>query len=233
MNRIPIMNVLIMNDLSSNNMNKDTHDIDARGNGARGGNSAAAETGRDADGRGVVSAVAAREDADDAGSGEALREAVGGEYKYGFVSDIDTDIIPQGLNADIVRLISQKKGEPDWLLEFRLKAFRHWQTMKEPKWGHVHVPEIDYQAISYYADPLAKKKNENKEIEQVRNKSTRNAIFLTVLFIFGGMLYRVAQGDLLSVDSSSFLIFLILNVLCLEFGIKKATVDRLFKRNGR
>ena len=73
-------------------------------------------------------------------------------------------------------------------------------------------------------------KNENKEIEQVRNKSTRNAIFLTVLFIFGGMLYRVAQGDLLSVDSSSFLIFLILNVLCLEFGIKKATVDRLFKR---
>ena len=76
-------------------------------------------------------------------------------------------------------------------------------------------------------------KNENKEIEQVRNKATRNAIFLTVLFIFGGMLYRVAQGDLLSVDSSSFLIFLILNVLCLEFGIKKATVDRLFKRNGR
>ena len=75
--------------------------------------------------------------------------------------------------------------------------------------------------------------SENKEIEQVRNKSTRNAIFLTVLFIFGGMLYRVAQGDLLSVDSSSFLIFLILNVLCLEFGIKKATVDRLFKRNGR
>ena len=91
MNRIPIMNVLIMNDLSSNNMNKDTHDIDARGNGARGGNSAAAETSRDADDRGVVSAVAAREGADDAGSGEALRDAVGGEYKYGFVSDIDTD----------------------------------------------------------------------------------------------------------------------------------------------
>lgn len=76
-------------------------------------------------------------------------------------------------------------------------------------------------------------KNESKEIEQVRNKAVRNAIFLTVLFIFGGMLYRVAKGDLLSVDSSSFLIFLILNVLCLEFGIKKSTVDRLFKRNGR
>lgn len=67
----------------------------------------------------------------------------------------------------------------------------------------------------------------------VNSLPSRVGIFLTVLFIFGGMLYRVAQGDLLSVDSSSFLIFLILNVLCLEFGIKKATVDRLFKRNGR
>ena len=76
-------------------------------------------------------------------------------------------------------------------------------------------------------------KGECKEVEEIRNKGTRNAIFLTVLFIFGGMLYRVAQGDLLSVDSSSFLIFLIMNVLCLEFGIKKATVDRLFKRNNR
>lgn len=80
---------------------------------------------------------------------------------------------------------------------------------------------------------FALSKNESKEIEQVRNKAVRNAIFLTVLFVFGGMLYRVAKGDLLSVDSSSFLIFLILNVLCLEFGIKKSTVDRLFKRNGR
>ena len=76
-------------------------------------------------------------------------------------------------------------------------------------------------------------KNESKETEQIRNQATRNAIFLTVLFIFGGMLYRVWKGDIMSVDTSSFLIFLILNVLCLEFGIKKATVDRLFKRNGR
>lgn len=76
-------------------------------------------------------------------------------------------------------------------------------------------------------------KNESSETEQLRNKATRNAVFLTVLFIFGGMLYRVAKGDLLSVDSSSFLIFLMLNVLCLEFSIKKATVDKLFKRNGR
>lgn len=72
-------------------------------------------------------------------------------------------------------------------------------------------------------------KTESKETEQIRNKATRNAIFLTVLFIFGGMLYRVWKGDIMSVDTSSFLIFLILNILCLEFGIKKATVDRLFK----
>lgn len=76
-------------------------------------------------------------------------------------------------------------------------------------------------------------KNESKENEQIRNKATRNAIFLTVLFIFGGMLYRVWKGDIMSVDTSSFLIFLILNILCLEFGIKKATVDRLFKRDRR
>lgn len=76
-------------------------------------------------------------------------------------------------------------------------------------------------------------KNESNETEKVRNLATRNAIFMTVLFVFGGMLYRLAQGDLVSVDSSSFLIFLILNVLCLEFGIKKTAVDGLFKRNGR
>ena len=76
-------------------------------------------------------------------------------------------------------------------------------------------------------------KNETEETVRVRNQATRNAMFLTVLFIFGGMLYRVAKGDIASVDTSSFLIFLILNVLCLEFGIKKAAVDRLFKRNSR
>ena len=76
-------------------------------------------------------------------------------------------------------------------------------------------------------------KGECEEVEKIRNKATRNAMFLTVLFIFGSMLYRVAKGDLMSVDSSSFLIFLIINVLCLEFGIKKAIVDQLFKRGGR
>lgn len=72
-------------------------------------------------------------------------------------------------------------------------------------------------------------KNESRDTEQIRNTASRNAIFLTVLFIFGGMLYRVAKGDIANVDTSSFLIFLILNVLCLEYGIKKAAVDQIFK----
>ena len=73
-------------------------------------------------------------------------------------------------------------------------------------------------------------KNESRETEQIRNLATRNAIFLTVLFVFDGMLYRVATGDLVTVDTSSFLTFLVINVLCLEFGMKKAMVDKIFKR---
>lgn len=77
---------------------------------------------------------------------------------------------------------------------------------------------------------FALSKHEGRETEQIRSQATRNAVFLTVLFIFGGMLYRVATGDLVTVDSSSFLTFLIINVLCLEFGMKKAMVDKIFKR---
>lgn len=77
---------------------------------------------------------------------------------------------------------------------------------------------------------FALSKNESRETEQIRNSATRNAIFITFLFVFGGMLWRVVQGDLVNVDTSSFLTFLIFNVLCLEFGMKKAVVDRLFKR---
>lgn len=72
--------------------------------------------------------------------------------------------------------------------------------------------------------------NESRDTEQIRNLATRNAIFLTVLFVFGGMLYRVATGDLITVDTSSFLTFLVVNVLCLEFGMKKSMVDKIFKR---
>ena len=95
-----------------------------------------------------------------------VRQVAEQKYEYGFTTDVHTEIIEKGLNEDVVRLISQKKGEPEWMLEFRLKAFRHWTTMEEPNWGHVTVPPIDYQAISYYADPLAqKKKQEKKEID--------------------------------------------------------------------
>ena len=87
---------------------------------------------------------------------EILRDVTAGEYKYGFVSDIDTHIIPKGLNEDVVRYISTVKGEPEGLLEFRLKAFRHWQTLEMPHWAHLDIPEIDYQGISYYAAPKPK-----------------------------------------------------------------------------
>lgn len=89
----------------------------------------------------------------------------GGDYKYGFYTDIDTDTIPPGLSEDVIRLISKKKGEPEWLLDFRLKAYRKWLTMKMPHWAHLDIPEIDYQAISYYAAP--KKKEGPKSLEEV------------------------------------------------------------------
>ena len=98
-------------------------------------------------------------------SNDVINDVTSGEYKYGFVSNIDTEIIPQGLNEDVVRLISQKKGEPEWLLEFRLKAFRHWLTLEVPTWAHLDIPEIDFQAISYYAAP--KKKEGPKSLDEV------------------------------------------------------------------
>ena len=94
---------------------------------------------------------------------EFVRQVAEQKYEFGFTTDVHTDIIDTGLNEDVVRLISQKKGEPEWMLDFRLKAFRYWQTLEQPTWGHVNVPDIDYQAISYYADPMAKKKDEGKK----------------------------------------------------------------------
>lgn len=85
-----------------------------------------------------------------------LGEVTAGEYKYGFVTDIETDVIPKGLSEDVVRLISSKKEEPEWMLEFRLKAFRHWQTMKMPAWANLKIPEINYQEIIFYAAPRQK-----------------------------------------------------------------------------
>ncbi len=98
-------------------------------------------------------------------SDKVLSDATSGEYKYGFTSDIDTDIIPAGLNEDVIRLISHKKQEPEWLLEFRLKAFRYWLTLTPPTWAHLKIPEIDFQAISYFAAP--KKKDTPKSLDEV------------------------------------------------------------------
>ena len=95
-----------------------------------------------------------------------LKKLANKAYEFGFVSKIKTEIIESGLNEDIIRLISKKKNEPEWLLEFRLTAYRHWQTLEMPTWAHLNIPPIDYQAISYYADPLKKsKENSNKEID--------------------------------------------------------------------
>ena len=103
---------------------------------------------------------------------QIIEEAAQAEYKYGFVTDIETEVIPKGLDEDVVRRISALKGEPEWLLEFRLKAYRHWLTLKAPTWGHVHVPEIDYQAISYYAVPRQRKDGDSpKEIDPELKKT--------------------------------------------------------------
>lgn len=83
---------------------------------------------------------------------------LGNEYKYGFTTDIETETIPRGLNEEVVRLISQKKGEPEWLTAYRLKAYHHWLTMTMPTWAHLDIPEIDYQDIIYYAAPRTKPK---------------------------------------------------------------------------
>jgi len=98
-------------------------------------------------------------------SEKVLSDATSGEYKYGFTSDIDTDIIPAGLNEDVIRLISHKKEEPEWLLDFRLKAYRHWLTLTPPTWAHLKIPEIDFQAISYFAAP--RKKDTPKNLDEV------------------------------------------------------------------
>jgi Fe-S cluster assembly protein SufB len=86
-----------------------------------------------------------------------IEELANREYKHGFITDIEADTVPRGLNEDIVRAISARKNEPAWLLEWRLKAFRHWLTMKEPRWPNVRYPRIDYQDIIYYAAPKPKK----------------------------------------------------------------------------
>lgn len=98
-------------------------------------------------------------------SNEFVRKVAEGKYKFGFTTDIHTEIIDKGLNENVIRTISAKKGEPEWLLDFRLEAYRYWLTLKQPQWGHLKMPDIDYQAISYYADPTKKKDVGNKDID--------------------------------------------------------------------
>jgi Fe-S cluster assembly protein SufB len=91
------------------------------------------------------------------GISDEVRDLANQEYQYGFVTELDTDVAPRGLNEDIIRLISKKKNEPEWLLEWRLQAFRHWITLAEPTWQHVSYGPVDYQDIIYYAAPKPKK----------------------------------------------------------------------------
>lgn len=94
-----------------------------------------------------------------------LDDVTRGDYKYGFVSDIDSDTLPIGLNEDVIRFISSKKNEPDWMLDFRLKAYRHWLTLPMPNWAHLDIPHIDYQKIAYYSAP--KSSNSKQSLEEV------------------------------------------------------------------
>src|SRR5579871_3587587 len=87
---------------------------------------------------------------------ETIESLATREYKWGFVTDIGEDTVPAGLNEDVIRVISAKKQEPAFMLEWRLKAFRHWQTMTEPTWANIHYPKIDYQEIVYYSAPKTK-----------------------------------------------------------------------------
>ena len=97
-------------------------------------------------------------------SNELINQVAQKEYEYGFTTDVHTETIPNGLSEDVIRLISAKKEEPEWLLEFRLKAYRHWLTMPMPDWALLNIPEIDFQAISYYAAP---RKNAPKSLDEV------------------------------------------------------------------
>ena len=92
-------------------------------------------------------------------------EEATGNYKYGFVTDIEVDKAPKGLSEDTIRLISAKKDEPEWMLEWRLKAYRHWLTMEDPDWAKLNYPPIDYQDIHYYAAP--KKAEGPKSLDEV------------------------------------------------------------------
>lgn len=100
-----------------------------------------------------------------ANSDQIINEVTKSDYKYGFVSDIESEAIPKGLTEDTIRTISAKKNEPDWMLQYRLEAFRIWQEMEEPEWAHVNYPAIDYQDIVYFSQPKKKKLDSLDEVD--------------------------------------------------------------------
>ena len=100
---------------------------------------------------------------------EDIESLVNRRYQHGFVTDIDSDSLPPGLNEEVIMAISARKNEPDFMLEWRLKAYRHWLTMREPEWAHVHYPKIDYDAISYYSAPRSDK-DRPKSLDEVDPK---------------------------------------------------------------
>ena len=112
----------------------------------------------------------------------------GDKYKYGFVTDIESDKAPIGLNEDIIKLISQKKNEPEWLLEWRLKAYNHWLKMEEPTWAKLVYEKINYQSLSYYAAP--KQKIRPKSLDEVDENQTAINRFSLCERSQGGYEYR-------------------------------------------
>jgi Fe-S cluster assembly protein SufB len=111
---------------------------------------------------------------------ELAKDLENQEYKYGFVTDIESDKIPSGLNEDIIRLISSKKEEPNWLLEYRLSAFKIWQSMTEPEWAHVHYEKPKFQDITYYAAPKQTKKYESWDDVDPEMKETMKKLGISL-----------------------------------------------------
>ena len=113
------------------------------------------------------------------------------DYKYGFVTDIESDVIPRGLTEDTVRLISEKKSEPDFMLEFRLKAYRHWLTMQEPRhWPNLIFPEIDYQDVIYYSAPRQKAVKASLDEAQKLGLQGTPSFFINGRFFSGNVAYE-------------------------------------------
>ena len=102
---------------------------------------------------------------------DIIKEVTENEYQHGFVTEVEQELIPKGLSEDVIRLISQKKNEPQWLLDFRLDAYRKWCKMEVPTWAHLRIPPIDFQDIIYYAAPKAKGTGEiDPELEKTFDK---------------------------------------------------------------